>query len=132
MPAHHGQIPPYWSVTEKLPDQMIPVGFGFCKQQKPGSETINTVDYKGFLPAFPQLVGEQRPRRGRIRAYYGHRRQSRRLVERYHSVVFVDDGDFPGEADMPSALPCRTGTVRLAFFHLIFSTWVTHPPVKLH
>jgi len=59
-PAKHGEILPHGSMGAKLPDEHLPIGLGFRKEQNAGRETIDAMNDKGPLSLRFQPLGEQR------------------------------------------------------------------------
>jgi hypothetical protein len=112
MPANYRQVLPDRGVTEELSNQRIPIGLGFGKEQNPGRETINAMNDKGPLPSPLKFGGKQRPCGRRIGAFHRHSRKSRRLVQRYDGIVFIEHNEIARDTRHSPILPCSTATAR--------------------
>lgn len=57
MPANYCKILSYRSMTEKLSHEYVSIPLGFCKEQNPGTETIDAMYHKGSLHLGFQFCG---------------------------------------------------------------------------
>jgi hypothetical protein len=85
-------------MAEKLPHQRVAVPLSLGQEHDPGSKPIDAVYDKCLLSLPPQFSGEKRPRGGRVRAFYWHSRKTGGFIDSHDSIVFVEHGEFPGEA----------------------------------
>jgi hypothetical protein len=79
---------------EELPDQNVPAGICFGKQQNPGREAIDSVHHKRALSLPLHFLRKDRPGGRSVRTFDGHRGQAGGLVDGHHRVVFVEHHDF--------------------------------------
>ena len=94
-PANYREIPSGWSMGEKLSNERIPIRLGFRKEQNPGRKPIDAMHHKSSLSRPSKRSGKKRPGGRSIRALHRHSRQSGRLIEDEHGIVFVKHGKLP-------------------------------------
>jgi len=89
MTANCREILSHRGVSDKLLNECFSIRPGFCKQQNPGSETIDAVYDIGPLPLRFQFFRKERQRRRKVGVVGRHRQHFGWLIEDHNGIVLV-------------------------------------------
>ena len=121
-PPNNGEILPHRSVAQKLSNQCVPVRLRFCKQKHARCITVDPMHHQRPLSSPCQRGGKKREGGRSIRALHRHGRESSRLVDGHHRIVFVQHDELPRVTRLPPILLFRRVTALVwRLFHLLMA-----------